>query len=123
MILLDLSSYSAFAIIAMHCIGLRLLFGKDRKEDQVNNASSVFIFIINLLIIQGCQSGSVGLGGQLVRLSGWSGWSGWSGDPGGQGCPGDQGGFGGQGVQVVQVVLVIKLVNSYGLLGLNNPII
>ena len=38
------------------------------KQDQVNNASSAFIFMINLLIIQGCQSGSVGRGDQLVRL-------------------------------------------------------
>ena len=38
------------------------------KQDQVNNANSEIIFKINLLIIQGCQSGSVGRGGQLVRL-------------------------------------------------------
>ena len=38
------------------------------KQDQVNNASSAFIFMINLLIIQGCQSGSVGRGDQLVKL-------------------------------------------------------
>ena len=38
------------------------------KQDQVNNANSAFIFMINLLIIQGCQSGSVGRGDQLVRL-------------------------------------------------------
>ena len=61
------------------------MFGKDRKEDQVNNASSVFIFIINLLIIQGCQSGSVG---QLVSWSGWSDWSDGLGVPGGPGGPG-----------------------------------
>ena len=42
------------------------------KQDQVNNASSAFIFMINLLIIQGCQSGSVGRGDQLVRLIWWS---------------------------------------------------
>ena len=38
------------------------------KQDQVNNANSAFIFMINLLIIQGCQSGSVGRGDQLVKL-------------------------------------------------------
>ena len=38
------------------------------KQDQVNNANSEFIFMINLFIIQGCQSGSVGRGDQLVRL-------------------------------------------------------
>ena len=41
---------------------------KKCKLDQVNNANSVFIFMINLLIIQGCQSGSFGWGGHLVRL-------------------------------------------------------
>ena len=49
------------------------------SQDQVNNANSAFIFMINLLIIQGCQSGSVGRGDQLVRLSGWSGGPGVSG--------------------------------------------
>ena len=38
------------------------------KQDQVNNANSAFIFMINLLIIQGCQSGSFSRGGHLVRL-------------------------------------------------------
>ena len=38
------------------------------KQDQVNSANSAFIFMINLLFIQGCQSDSVGRGGQLVRL-------------------------------------------------------
>ena len=28
----------------------------------------IYLHMINLLIIQGCQSGSVGQGGQLVRL-------------------------------------------------------
>ena len=41
---------------------------KEKEKDQVNNANSAFIFMINLLIIQGCQSGSVGRGDQLVRL-------------------------------------------------------
>ena len=77
---------------------------KDKyKQDQVNNAKSAFIFMINLLIIQGCQSGSVGQDGQLVQV-----------------------------VQVVQVVRVawvvrvvpvIKFVNAYGFHGLNNQII
>ena len=40
------------------------------KQDQVNNANSEFIFMINLLIIQGCQSGSVCWGGQSVSWSG-----------------------------------------------------
>ena len=52
-----------------------------RKEDQVKNAISAFIYIINLFIIQVCQSGSVGLGGPGCQCG-----------PGGQGCPGGQGG-------------------------------
>ena len=43
-----------------------------------NNANSAFTFMINLFIIQGCHSGSVDLGGQLlglVRLVWWSRWS------------------------------------------------
>ena len=35
------------------------------EEGQVNNANSAFILIINLFIIQGCQSGLVGRGGQV----------------------------------------------------------
>ena len=35
------------------------------EQGQVNNANSAFILIINLFIIQGCQSGSVGRGGQV----------------------------------------------------------
>ena len=65
--------------------------------------------MINLLIIQGCQSGSICRGGQLVS---WSGWSGGLGDPGGlggpvgQGCPGDQGGPGLHGVnnQIIEKI-------------------
>ena len=38
------------------------------KQNQVNNADSAFIFIINIFIPQDYQSGSVGWGGQLVRL-------------------------------------------------------
>ena len=34
-------------------------------KDQVNNPNSAFIFMINILIIQGCQSGSVG---QVVQV-------------------------------------------------------
>ena len=59
-----------------------------RKEDQVKNAISAFIYIINLFIIQVCQSGSVGLGGPGCQCG-----------PGGQGCPGGQGGPGGPGGQ------------------------
>ena len=59
-----------------------------RKEDQVKNAISAFIYIINLFIIQVCQSGSVGLGGPGCQCG-----------PGGQGCPGGQGGPGVQGGQ------------------------
>ena len=44
--------------------------------------------MIHLLIIQGCQSGSVCRGGQSVS------WSGWSGGLGGPGGPGGQGGQG-----------------------------
>ena len=36
-----------------------------RQQDKVNNANSASIFIINLFIIEGCQSGSVGRGGQV----------------------------------------------------------
>ena len=56
--------------------------GGKLKQDQVNNANSAFIFMINLLIIQGCQSGSVGRGHQLVRLFRLIWWSRWSGLPG-----------------------------------------
>ena len=37
------------------------------ENDQVNNVNSVFFFMINIFIIQGFQSASVGGGGQLVR--------------------------------------------------------
>ena len=57
----------------------------ETRQDKVNDANSAFIFIINLFIIQGCQSGSVGRGG-LVGF----------GDLGG---PGDPGGLGGPGCQ------------------------
>ena len=40
------------------------------KKDQVNNANSAFIFMINLFIIQGCHNGSVGRIGQLGGLGG-----------------------------------------------------
>ena len=37
------------------------VFNKEwKQQDQVNNANSAFIFMINSLITQGCQSGSVG---------------------------------------------------------------
>ena len=74
-----------------------------RKEDQVKNAISAFIYIINLFIIQVCQSGSVGLGGPGCQCG-----------PGGQGCLGGQVGPGDQ---------VIKFVNAYGLHGLKNQIV
>ena len=61
-----------------------------RKEDQVKNAISAFIYIINLFIIQVCQSGSVGLGGPGCQCG-----------PGGQGCLGGQGGPGDQVCQCV----------------------
>ena len=41
------------------------VFNKEwKQQDQVNNANFAFIFTISL-IIQGCQSGSVGRGGQV----------------------------------------------------------
>ena len=61
-----------------------------RKEDQVKNAISAFIYIINLFIIQVCQSGSVGLGGPGCQCG-----------PGGQGCLGGQGGPGDQVCQCI----------------------
>ena len=48
------------------------------QQNQVNNANSAFIFMINLLIIQDCRSGSVGWVGQLVRLFRLIWWSRWS---------------------------------------------
>ena len=55
-----------------------------RKEKlnqvNVNNAHSAFIFLIYLLINQGCRTGSIIQGG-----------------PGGPGCPGGPGGPGGTG--------------------------
>ena len=50
------------------------------QQDQVNNTNSAFIFMKNLLIIQGCQSGSFRRCGQLVRfvrLVWWSRWCRW----------------------------------------------
>ena len=52
--------------------------------------------MINLLIIQGCQSGSVGRGGQLVRFSGWSSGLDGPGSPGSPGSPSGPGGRGGR---------------------------
>ena len=47
---------------------IRSKLEKKEEQDQVNNSNTAFIFMKNLFIIQGCQSGSVGQGGQLVRL-------------------------------------------------------
>ena len=55
---------------------------KGRNQDQVNNANSAFI-LINLLISQGFQSGSIGPGGP--------------GSPGGPSGPGGPGGPDGPG--------------------------
>ena len=42
------------------------VFNKEwKQQDQVNNANSAFIFMINLFIIQGCQSISVVRGGKV----------------------------------------------------------
>ena len=46
------------------CYSLIDLSKDDFIQDQANNANSAFVFMINLLIIQGCQSDSVGRGGQ-----------------------------------------------------------
>ena len=43
------------------------IFSYIQKQDQVNNANSAFI-LINCLISRGCQSGSIGPGGQVVRV-------------------------------------------------------
>ena len=56
------------------------------KQDQVNNANSAFIFMIN-------HSGLPELVGVVI----WSDWSGWSGGLGGPGGPGGQVGPGGLG--------------------------
>ena len=48
---------------------------KLHNPPTVKSANIAFIFMINLLIIQGCQSGSVGRGGQSVRLVWRSRWS------------------------------------------------
>ena len=53
------------------------------EQGQVNNANSAFIPIINLFIIQGCQSGSVGQGSQVGLV-----------------------------IQVIQVVQVVQVVNK-----------
>ena len=63
--------------------------------DQVNNANSVFIFLINLLIIQGFQSGSVGQAVQAGQV-GQTGQDGPIG-PDDVGVPGSPGGVGGPG--------------------------
>ena len=59
--------------LAFHHYALKCESNDYVKQDQVNNANSASIFMINLLIIQGCQSGSVGQGGQLVMVVSWSG--------------------------------------------------
>ena len=41
---------------------------KKGKLHQANNMNSAFTFLINLFIIQGCQSGSVGQGGQVGQV-------------------------------------------------------
>ena len=41
------------------------IFSYIQKQDQVNNANSAFI-LINCLISQGCQSGSIGQGSPCV---------------------------------------------------------
>ena len=72
--------------LAFHHYALKCESNDYVKQDQVNNANSASIFMINLLIIQGCQS--------------WSGWSGCSGGlvgPGGPGGPSDPHGPGGPG--------------------------
>ena len=46
------------------------------EEDKVINANSVFIFLIDLLIGQLCQSDSVGQDGQIGKI-GQSGWVVW----------------------------------------------
>ena len=62
--------------------------------------------MINILIIQGCQSGSICRGGQLVSWSGGLGDPGGLGGPGGQGCLGDQGGPGLHGInnQIIEKI-------------------
>ena len=71
------------------------LFNRSRRKlnlDQVNNANSAFIFLLNLLISQGCQVGLIGQCGQ--------------GGPGGSGrsdCNGGQGVQAGQGVHRLDI--------------------
>ena len=48
---------------------LRSELEKKKEQDQVNNANSAFIFMINLFIIQCCHSGSVGQIGQICLVS------------------------------------------------------
>ena len=74
-----------------------------RKEDQVKNAISAFIYIINLFIIQVCQSGSVGLGGPGCQCG-----------PGGQGCLGGQGGPGLHGLnnQIIEKIWDVTAVTD-----------
>ena len=72
------------------------------KQDKVNNANSAFI-LINCLISQGFQSGSIGPGGP-----------GGPGVPDGSGVPDGQGGqvvrrSGGPGGQVVRAVKVFMM--------------
>ena len=72
------------------------------KQDQINSANSAFI-LINCLISQGFQSGSIGPG----NPGGLSGPGGPSGGPGGLGGPD---GSGGQVVQVFQMVRGVRMV-------------
>ena len=71
---------------------------KSAHTDQVNNANSAFIFLINLLIGQGCgslgQGGHGGPGGHGGQSS-----QGGPGGHGGQSGPGGPDGLGGQGGQ------------------------
>ena len=79
---------SLFIQIIPKTIQTFTLSPKQVKQNQVNNANSAFI-LINLLISQGCHSGSFGQDDP--------GGPGGPCGPGGSGSQGGQGGQGGQG--------------------------
>ena len=47
---------------------IRSKLEKKEEQDQVNNSNTAFIFMKNLFIIQGCQSGSVGQVSQISLM-------------------------------------------------------
>ena len=80
-----------------------------RKLDEIENANSAFIFI-NLLIIRGCQCGSIGQGGPC-----------WPGGPGGHACTLTHGKWKWEQYSV-WTESTIQMVESQSITFLKNPV-